>query len=90
MSMKQSLNPTPFFNANKKQRKVHSTKRVYFHAELHQVKVVDEYNNVLAMAESVKMTVTRRRAVAVLANCLLSMLRGGTASTIAISMTNKT
>ena len=62
MSMKQSLNPTPFFNANKKQRKVHSTKRVYFHAELHQVKVVDEYNNVLAMAESVKMTVTRSKS----------------------------
>lgn len=63
MSMKQRLNPTqrtpdnaPF---SKNKKKVHPTKRVYFHATLNIVKVVDEYNNVLAEAKSVNMTVTR-------------------------------
>ena len=59
-NMKQQLNPqpdkAPFF---KNKKKVHPTKRVYFHATLNIVKVVDEYNNVLAEAESVNMTVTR-------------------------------
>lgn len=58
MSMMKQLNPDKApFDVNKK--KVHDTKRVYFHAELHIVKVVDEYNNTLAMVENVSMTVKR-------------------------------
>lgn len=55
MSLKDRLNP------KNKQRKVHNTPRVYFHATLKEVKVVDEYNNVLAHAKQVSMTINRKK-----------------------------